>query len=190
MKKKALIPSVLLLAALVSACGNNPTQPAEQPNQNQPTAQQPSGDAATQKPEEAKNEVQQVIAAPQEIVVYSNGEKKALKPEDEMFKQILDLTNKRFTTPAYLLRVDESTEAVEKVKKEAMAIEFNYAEVTTNTVPAEVGGNKAEVKAKTLLFVMTGEYKNHMFDSVDGKTYGTAPLELAESNELTELLMK
>lgn len=191
MKKSALIPAVLLLAVL-TACGN--TQPTEQPaNQNQAATgtQQPAGEATTQKPEEAKKEEQQVIAAPQEIVVYTQGEKTSLKPEDDKFKEILALMNKRFETPANQMRFDESTQAVEKDKKEALAVEFNYAEVTTNTLPATVGtDNKAEVKAKTLFFVLSGENKDHMFDSEDGKAYGTAPLQLTESTELTELLNK
>ncbi|KMZ44825.1 MULTISPECIES: hypothetical protein [Bacillales] len=191
MKKSALIPAALLLAVL-TACGN--TQPTEQPtNQNQSTTgtQQPAGEATTQKPEEAKKEEQQVIAAPQEIVVYKQGEKTSLKPEDDKFKEILALMNKRFETPADQMRFDESTQAVEKDKKEALAVEFNYAEVTTNTLPATVGtDNKAEVKAKTLFFVLSGENKDHMFDSEDGKAYGTAPLHLTESTELTELLNK
>ncbi|CAI8870604.1 Lipoprotein [Brevibacillus sp. IT-7CA2] len=187
MKKSTLIPAALLLAVL-TACGN--TQTAEQPNtQNQ--AQQPAGEATTQKPEEAKKEEQQVLVAPQEIVVYKQGEKTSLKPEDEKFKEILSLTDKRFATPAYEMRFDESTQAVEKDKKEALAVEFNYAEITTNTLPAHVGTeNKAEVKAKTLFFVLSGDNKDHMFGSEDGKTYGTAPLQLTESSELTELLNK
>ncbi|MBH0329017.1 hypothetical protein ABH14_04270 [Brevibacillus brevis] len=191
MKKSALIPAALLLAVL-TACGN--TQSTEQPtNQNQSTTgtQQPAGEATTQKPEEAKKEEQQVIAAPQEIVVYKQGEKTSLKPEDNKFKEILALMNKRFETPADQMRFDESTQAVEKDKKEALAVEFNYAEVTTNTLPATVHtDNKTEVKAKTLFFVLSGDNKNHMFDSEDGKTYGTAPLHLTESTELTELLNK
>lgn len=191
MKKSALIPAVLLLAVL-TACGN--TQPTEQPaNQNQAatSTQQAAGEATTQKPEEAKKEELQVIAAPQEIVVYKQGEKTSLKPEDDKFKEILALMNKRFETPANQMRFDESTQAVEKDKKEALAVEFNYAEVTTNTLPATVGtDNKAEVKAKTLFFVLSGENKDHMFDSEDGKAYGTAPLQLTESTELTELLNK
>ncbi|WP_429841240.1 hypothetical protein [Brevibacillus sp. FIR094] len=191
MKKSTLIPAALLLVVL-TACGN--TQTAEQPNtQNQAATgtQQPAGEATAQKPEEAKKEEQQVIVAPQEIVVYKQGEKTSLKPEDDKFKEILALMNKRFETPAALLRFDESTQAVEKDKKEALAVEFNYAEVTTNTLPALVGeNNKAEVKAKTLFLVLSGDNKDHMFDSVDGKTYGTAPLQLTESTELTELLNK
>ncbi|GEC87798.1 hypothetical protein [Brevibacillus brevis] len=70
-------------------------------------------------------------------------------------------------------------------------VEFNYAEVTTNTLPATVGtDNKAEVKAKTLFFVLSGDNKDHMLDSEDGKAYGTASLHLTESTELTELLNK
>ncbi|MGG4454283.1 hypothetical protein [Brevibacillus porteri] len=191
MKKSTLIPAALLLAVL-TACGN--TQTAEQPNtQNQAATgtQQPASEATAQKPEEAKKEEQQVIVAPQEIVVYKQGEKTSLKPEDDKFKEILSLTNKRFATPAYEMRFDDSTQAVEKDKKEALAVEFNYQEVTTNTLPAHVGENeKKEVKAKTLFFVLTGDSKDHMFDSEDGKTYGTAPLQLTESTELTELLNK
>lgn len=193
MNKTKWIPAVLLVAALASACSNN-----------QKSTDVPATAAQEQKQEQAKPETQQMatstssdekvvqnLSAPQEIIVYKQGSKQIVKPEDELFKTIFTLTNKRLVNPGYVMRFDESNEAATKTVKEGLAVEFKYDESSKYTVPVLAGtDNKQEINAKSILFIVDGENKNLMFYSEDGKNYGTAPIEYPESVELIELLKK
>ncbi|XOS94364.1 hypothetical protein ACLMAB_14420 [Brevibacillus laterosporus] len=193
MKKTFWIPAVLLVAALASACGNNqkatdsptPATQEKQQDQTKPETQQP---ATSKTPDE---KAVQILSAPKELVVYKQGSKQVLKPEDELFKTIIALTNKRMESPGYVMRFDESNEAATKAVKEGIVVEFQYEQATKNTVPAFEGTeNKRELNTKSLLFIVDGDNKNLMFYSEDGKNYGTAPIEYPESVELNKLLKK
>ncbi|MCR8964089.1 hypothetical protein O0550_12885 [Brevibacillus halotolerans] len=193
MNKTKWIPAVLLVAALASACGNNqkstdaPATATQEPKQEQ--AQPATQQTATSTSSDEK--VVQNLTTPQEIIVYKQGSKQVVKPEDELFKTIFTLTNKRLINPGYVMRFDESNEAVTKTVKEGLAVEFKYEQSIKNTIPAFVGGeNNQEINAKSILFIVDGENKNLMFYSEDGKNYGTAPIEYPESVELNDLLKK
>lgn len=193
MNKTAWASAVLLVAALASACGNN-QKPADAPAQAAQEQKQEQAKTETQQPVTSKpsdEKVVQALSAPQEMIIYKQGSKQVVKPEDKDFKTIFTLTNKRTANPGYVMRFDESNEAAAKTVKEGLAIEFKYEQATKHSMPAFVGTeNNQEINAKSILFIVDGDNKNLMFYSEDGKNYGTAPIEYPESAELSELLKK